>query len=184
MLMTINGAIERYGEPAQAGLSLEVVPGNVEGMLTIRLVATPAAIEFLGHLVSGFLEEEDCHFSLEPHGAGSAYFPANSSGPGLYLHRQPCHSGTRLFPDERGIGWLCFTASFEDVPVDERDYDPSLIAIEGNTSAFLWLKETLSRAASDGHNLSINAEELQATFGSTAVSAFEINLTKNFAANP
>jgi hypothetical protein len=146
----INNVIDKYGEPAQAGLCLEVLLDDT-GRMGIRLTATPAALIFLGNFVLGFLEEEDeCNFSLEPFGAGSAYFQrTQNSNPGLYLHQQPCQWAINLFPEGSGIGWLCLARHFEDVPVDEREYDPSFIAIEGDTNALLWLKEAFLRAASE-----------------------------------
>jgi hypothetical protein len=174
--VSINNAIDRYGNAAQAGLFIEVVPDEV-GCMCLRLIATPAALEFLGHLVSGLLEEDDCHFSLEPFGAGNGYFQrARYSNPGIYLHRQPCHSAIKLFPEGRGIGWVCFVGHFDDMPLEERDYDPAFVAIEGDTNALLWLKETFLRVASEGHYVMIGADELHASFGPVAY-GLEIILT-------
>ena len=177
--MSINNAIDRYGDAAQAGFSLEVIPAEV-GCMCLRLIATPAALEFLGHLVSGLLEEDDCHFSLQPFGAGNGYFQRTRySNPGIYLHRQPCHSAIKLFPEGHGIGWVCFAGHFDDVPLEERDYEPSFIAIEGDLNALLWLKETFLRAASDVCYITISADELQANFGSVAF-GLEIIPNKSF----
>jgi hypothetical protein len=87
------------------------------------------------------------------------------SNPGLYLHQQPCQWTINLFPEGRGIGWLCLARYFEDVPVDERDYDLSFIAIEGDTNALHWLKEAFIRA-SEGRSLAFSADELQEVLGS------------------
>ena len=145
----INNVIDRYGEAAQAGICLEMIQDEASRMC-IRLRATPAALIFLGNFILGFLEEEDeCHFSLEPFGAGSAIFPANPKFKSWTLSAPAAMSiwAVRLFPEGRGIGWLCLARYFEDVPVDERKYDPSFIAIEGDTNALLWLKEIFLRAA-------------------------------------
>jgi hypothetical protein len=52
------------------------------------------------------------------------------------------------------------------VPVDEREYDPSLIAIEGDTNTLLWLKETFLRVVAEGRLLAFGADELREFFGS------------------
>jgi hypothetical protein len=46
--MTINLAIAKYGEAAQAGIRISVVSNDEE--LTVRFCAKPASLEFLDHV--------------------------------------------------------------------------------------------------------------------------------------
>ena len=48
------------------------------------------ALEFLGNLILAQAKDErSCHKSLQPDGAGSAFF-ADTSNLGIYIHRLPC----------------------------------------------------------------------------------------------
>lgn len=153
--MTINSAIDMYGESAHGSIEVQVVPDEHQ----IRLVGSRAGFTLLAYIVDGLLNEADCHFSLSPFGAGQSYF--HGDGPGLYLHRQPCIPGNSIFPMGRGLAWLCF---LDDVPAAERDHDPSFIVIEGYEDALKYL-QMLFAAMAESKNVVCSADELAEAFG-------------------
>jgi hypothetical protein len=160
--MTVNGVIDSYGCGAERGLSLSVLLAG-EGGSVMTLNGTRAAYDFLGHLLQALIDDGECYFSISPFGGGSGYF--QSEGPGLYFHLQPCTSNLAFFSEREGLGWVCFTDWFDQVPAAERDYDPSFVMIEGDQSAFGWLSGVLLRLPSQGERLVIKPDEVSRHLG-------------------
>lgn len=61
---------------------------------TIFVEGDASALEFLGQFILAHsrAEEDDCHNTLSPKGAGNAWFTKKSSL-SLYLHKLPCAEG-------------------------------------------------------------------------------------------
>jgi hypothetical protein len=175
--MTINAVIDRWGDPAHGGLTIQVVNDD-QSMRWIRFVGTGDAFNFLAHLIEGFLDEEDCNFSLEPWGAGCAYFERKDEvpGSGLLLHRRPCLFGSPLLRSDSGLAWLCLTGYFEDVPKTERDYDPSFVVIDSNRDSLERLRGLFQRMSSESAPLVISASDVESLFAWT--SSFGIQMVR------
>jgi hypothetical protein len=56
----------------------------------VLLEGNREALEFLGNLLLAQANDErSCHKSIQPNGAGSAFF-TDTSNLGIYIHRLPC----------------------------------------------------------------------------------------------
>lgn len=73
----------------QVSLAIRMLPSVGPEAPSVLIEGDRRSLEFLAALLLAVASDEDCGYGIQPGGAGSAHFAANTEL-GIYLHRLPC----------------------------------------------------------------------------------------------
>jgi hypothetical protein len=181
--MSLNDRTDLLYEKGRGTLRVQLERDDPDHW-SVHIMGNRSVFVWLAGCVGNVLEGIDCKFGVAPFAAGCGWFGRTmeekhgsyymtgrvltQSEGGLYIHCQPCPSGSEIFSGGRGLAWMCFSNELSESGQTGLDYDPAYLVLEGRAEELLRLKDLLMQSANGEPLVLADQVTLQDIFSESA----------------